>query len=106
MRWTPDVIERLRELAAAGHTQVQAAILLGAKPSTLGTIASRQKIRFPVKRRGSAKKIVESSRKPARLKNPLKIPPGDFANVALRAEIEAAKREAPTAPLYRGGSWA
>lgn len=47
MRWTPERIEQLRELAAAGHTQATAAAALGTTTAaSVSTVACRNHIRF------------------------------------------------------------
>lgn len=95
MRWTPDKVERLRELAAARYSIAQAAGEIGCSTPAAGRAACAHRIKF-VKQ--------PNARKPQRAWPSARV--ADFASPGLRAEIEAAKREAPTAPLYRGGSWA
>lgn len=83
VEWTPEMVERLRLLSAAGATRETSAEVLRVKLSALDGAASRYKVKFTRRRKGAAKHPTLSD---------------ELVN-----EIAAAKAEAATAPLYRGG---
>ena len=91
--WTPEVIARLRQLAESGKSRAQAAAILGVTVHALGNVASSRKIAFrpvsPVKLSGMPAQWHQAAVR--------------RAAAELKREIAMARREAATAPLYRGG---
>jgi hypothetical protein len=100
-RWTPELIDRVRKMAAEGYSAAQAADQLMSNLGTLCKVAAANGISF---------KRLAMSQRPCRA--PLRVldmivDPDQrvrvAAKIALRDEIAKAKAEAATAPLYRGG---
>lgn len=85
-RWTPALLEQVRDYARAGHSMRQCAEALGLRLTTLATKASEHKIAFHGKRGVGTTTALRAA-----------------VRAALDREIEAARREAPKAPLYRNG---
>jgi len=82
--WTPDVLDQVRAHAEAGHTMAVCAAAIGSTTAAVSRIASQHKIHF------------HGKRQPYRA---LDVGP---ALEKARRELAQARRERPSAPLYRG----
>lgn len=98
-RWTPELIDRIRALAAQGYSAKQVASLTGIAVGALTHQCCLRKISF---------RRMPKSQRPHQ--NPDHVPAdatGDRLRQAARAdldhEIAMARAEAKTAPLFRGG---
>jgi hypothetical protein len=108
--WTPDRIAWLRAQADAGRSGVEVAAELGITRSGLQARASQHDIRF---RGTKTQTYAERHARTTALKDQPAVAneiatraiaaAQDRAEQELRREIERAKAEAATAPLYRGG---
>jgi hypothetical protein len=90
-RWTPDLIQRMRDIAADGHTSKETASLLKAPWASVKIYAARNGIAF----KPQAPKADDDADQ---------IPPDAeaMAKAELHKQIVLAKREAATAPPYEG----
>lgn len=84
-RWTAALLDQVRDYARAGHSMRHCAEALGLRLTTLATKASRHKISFHGKRGVGTTTALRAA-----------------VRAALDREIEAARREAPKSPQYRG----
>lgn len=99
-KWTPQLLDRVRALAETGITAQAVADALGVSISTMRPIANRAGIHF----RG--KTWQRRSERPA-IPVLAWVPSPERVRLAARhdldREIAAARAEAVSAPLYRGG---
>ena len=127
--WTPDFIDRVRQAALGSATLASAAVLFGLSPSALkcgcvrygikwreadraakheAALAERaaRKNRALLRSQRRSEEQARAERKRTARAAALRLSglaPGERAQAELVQEIEAAKAEAATAPLYRGG---
>jgi hypothetical protein len=96
--WTPELIEELRQHAAAGVTKQQAAQKMGRSLGAIDAQAFLHKIGF------SGKSYDNCEVRPPAPPDPAFIAQkAQAAREQLRRECALARAEAATAPLYRGG---
>lgn len=90
-RWSPELIQRMREFAVAGHTSKETAVLLKAPWASVKIYATKHGITF----KPPATKVDDDVDQ---------IPPDAeaMAKAELRRQIAMAKQEASTSPPYEG----
>lgn len=101
-KWTPELIERVRGLAAEGYSAKQVAAMILCHVGVLSHYASVNRISF--------KRMAAKNRPRVPLAVDLStLPPEERLLHAARADlahqIALARAEAKTAPIYRGGNW-
>jgi hypothetical protein len=109
-RWTPLLLEQVRDLARQGWSMMGVAEKLNLSPRSLSFYASRLGIHFD-SRGGRKRRAALAMSEQAALQRPkmdLSALSSDdrlrmAARLDLEYEIAQARREALTAPLYRGG---
>lgn len=100
-RWTPELLDQIRALAAQGWTKLQIAQELGLSYGTLRARAGEAGIRFHGKTWDNRK-----ARRAGQIAPSRPVVQADLRQAAseeLARQIALARAEATTAPLYRGG---
>jgi hypothetical protein len=101
-KWTPELIARIRDLAAQGYAAKHVASLIGANVVTLSHYACLHRIPFQRRPARDRPSIIPAAEAAAG------VPPGERLRQMARADLDhqiaLARAEARTAPIYRGGN--